>query len=61
MRQNNIEPKKIRFVHPKKNTNANIVLIEGVLNGRKGLKVISPLISHDSNGEYTEEVKKYFE
>ncbi len=61
MRENNIEPKKIKFVHPKKNKNANIVLIEGVLNGKKGLKVTSPLISHKANGEYTDEIKKYFE
>ncbi len=61
MRENNIEPKKIRFVHPKKNTNANIVLIEGVLNAKKGLKIKPPLISHKANGEYTEEIKKYFE
>ncbi len=61
MRENNIEPKRIRFVHPKKGENANIVLVEGVLNGKKGLKVISPLVSHLSNGDYTEEIKKYFE
>ena len=29
MRNNNIEPKKIQLIYPKKNTNSNMVLIEG--------------------------------
>ncbi len=61
MRENNIEPKKIRFVSPKIGENANTVLIEGVLNGKKGLNVLSTLISHNPNGEYTDEIKQYFE
>lgn len=61
MRENNIEPKKIRFVHPKEKENANIVLVEGVLNGNKGIKILPTLISHQKNGDYTEEIKHYFE
>lgn len=61
MRSNNIEPKKIRFVHPRTNENANIVLVEGVLNGNKGIKILPPLISHEINGDYTGEIQKYFE
>lgn len=61
MRENNIEPKKIRFVSPKTGENANTVLIEGVLNGKKGLNVLSTLISHNPNGDYTNEIKQYFE
>jgi len=60
MRENNIEPKKIRFVYPKEEANANTVLIEGVLNGKKGLIVNSTLISHELNGDYTKQIKKYF-
>ncbi|MBR3898228.1 MAG: tRNA1(Val) (adenine(37)-N6)-methyltransferase [Bacilli bacterium] len=61
MRKNNIEPKKIRLVYPKKDRNANILLIEGKKNGNKGLKILPPLYSHTSKGDYTEEIKKYFE
>ena len=61
MRENNIEPKKIRFVSPKTGENANTVLVEGVLNGKKGLNVLSTLISHNPNGDYTDEIKQYFE
>lgn len=60
MRENNIEPKKIRFVSPKIGENANTVLVEGVLNGKKGLNVLSTLISHNLNGDYTDEIKQYF-
>ena len=60
MRENNIEPKKIRFIYPKKNAESNIVLVEGSKNGKPGLKIMSPLISHNDNDEYTEELKKYF-
>lgn len=61
MRKNNIEPKKIQFVYPGKGKEANILLIEGVKNGNPGLKILDPLYSHDENGNYTEEITKFFE
>ena len=61
MKNNNIEPKKVQFVYPKKNMEANIMVIEGSKNGKPGLKILPPIYSHQDNGEYTEEVKKYFE
>lgn len=61
MKKNNIEPKKIQFVYPKKNMEANVLLIEGSKNGNPGLKILPPLYTHLNNGEYTEEIKKYFE
>ena len=60
MRKNNIEPKKIRLVYPKKEKEANILLIEGTKNGNPGLKIIAPLYSHDEDGSYTEEIQKFF-
>ena len=61
MKKNNIEPKRVQFVYPKKNMEANIMLIEGSKNGNPGLKILPPIYSHLDNGEYTEEIKKYFE
>ena len=61
MKKNNIEPKRVQFVYPKKNMEANIMLIEGSKNGKPGLKILPPIYSHQDNGEYTEEIKKYFE
>ena len=61
MKKNDIEPKRIQFVHPKKNADANILLIEGTKNGKPGIKILPPLFSHNEDGEYTDEIKKYFE
>lgn len=60
MKQNNIEPKKIEFVHPKMGKDANILLIEGVKNGKPGLKILEPLYSHNEDGSYTEKIQTFF-
>ena len=61
MRKNNIEPKKIQFVYPKKNMSANIMLIEGSKNGKSGLELLPPIYTHKDNGEYTADVKSFFQ
>lgn len=61
MRNNNIEPKRIQYIYPHENSEANILLVEGRKNGRPGVKILPPLISHDLNGKYTDEIKIYFE
>lgn len=60
MRKYNIEPKKIRLVYPKKDKEANILLIEGTKNGKPGIKILPPLYSHDEDGSYTLEVQEFF-
>lgn len=60
MKENNIEPKRIQFVYPGKNKEANILLIEGSKNGKPGIKILPPLYTHNEDGSYTEEVKAYF-
>lgn len=60
MRNNNIEPKRIQFVYPHKDKDANILLIEGRKNANPGIKFLPPMYSHTDEGEYTEEIKKYF-
>ena len=56
----NFEVKRIRFVYPKQDKNSNLVLIECVLNGKPGLKLLSPLIVYNEDGKYTLEVTKMF-
>ena len=58
MRQNNLEPKKLRFVYPKKGLNANVILIEGTKNGKPGLKILEPLYIQDENGNYDKEITR---
>lgn len=60
MKKYQIEVKKMQFVYPKFGKECNIVLIEGVKNGKSGLKILEPLIVHEDNGNYTSEVRKMF-
>ena len=60
MKKNNIEPKRIRFIYPKKNSESNLFLIDGRKNGKSGLKLLSPLIIHNDDNSYTNEVLKMF-
>lgn len=60
MKNNNITPKRVQFVYPKKGKEANILLIEGSKNGRDGMKILPPLFAHNDDGSYTEEIEKYF-
>lgn len=61
MKKYNIELKKIRFCYTKINKEGKILLIEGIKYGKHNLKVMPPLIAHDENGEYSQEVLKMFE
>lgn len=59
-KENNIEPKKLRFVYPSKGTEANMLLIEGTLNGNPGLKIMDALYVYEKN-KYTDELNAMFE
>lgn len=60
MKNNGIEPKRIKLIYPKNGENANILLIEGVKMGKPGLKIEPPLIVHNVDGSYTDEVINLF-
>ena len=60
MADNNITPKIIRFIYPKEGQNSNMIIIEGRKNARKGIKVLPPLIVHNKDNEYRDEIKKMF-
>lgn len=57
MRQHRIAPKRVRFVYPKAGKEANILLIEGIKEGKAdGFKIDPPLITYDEQGHYLAEV-----
>lgn len=57
MAANRLAPKRIRFVHPKQDREANMVLIEAIKDGRSGgVKVIPPLIVSTDDDQYGPEV-----
>lgn len=58
MTTNNLQPKVIRFIYPRIDSNASMVLIEGSKNGKPGLKVAPPCIIYDHN-DYSKEIKSY--
>ena len=59
--ESNLQPKRMRFIYPKSGEESNLVLIDAKKNGKVGVKVLSPLVCHYSDGSYTEEVLKMFE
>ena len=61
MKQYHLEPKRIQFIYPKKGKNSDLFLIEGVKNGKSGLKMLFPLIIHSEDDHYTDEVLKILE
>lgn len=50
-----IEPKRIRYVYPKKGRDANMLLIEGIRDGKSDCKVLPPLYIYNEDGTYTKE------
>ena len=56
MRKYNIEPKRVRMVHPNVNKAPNIVLVEGQRDGGKFLKWEKPLYVYDEDGNFSEEI-----
>jgi len=60
LHENNLEPKRVRFIYPKNKDNSNLVLIEAKKNAKIGLKVLPPLYCHNEDGSYTNEVLKMF-
>lgn len=55
-RKYGMEPKRIRFVYARKGHNAVRVLLEWKYGGHAELTVEPPLLLHNSDGSYTEEV-----
>ncbi|NPC94929.1 tRNA1(Val) (adenine(37)-N6)-methyltransferase [Bacillus sp. WMMC1349] len=58
MREYQIEPKRVQFVYPKHDKEANTILVEGIKNGRPDLKILPPLFVYDKNSQYTKEIRK---
>ena len=60
MRQYNIEAKRIRFVQPKINKKPNLLLIEGLKDGKPHLKFDDPLIVYNEERSYTDEIYEIY-
>jgi len=56
LRQNDMEPKRLRFVHPKPETAPNMILVEALRGGGKHIKVDKPLYIYEEGNKYSREV-----
>lgn len=54
-----LAPKRVRFVYSKYESEANIVLVEAIKNGKTdGFKVMPPLFVYDNSDQYLPEVRR---
>ena len=60
MKENNIEPKRLRTVHSRFGDEARLIMVEGVKGGQAGLMVEAPLYIYEKDDVYTVEVENMF-
>ncbi len=60
MRAHRLEPKRIQFVHPKAQREANMLLIEGIKDAQPDLRLLPPLIVYRENNTYTDELMSIY-
>ncbi|UVI30344.1 tRNA1(Val) (adenine(37)-N6)-methyltransferase [Paenibacillus spongiae] len=56
MRRYKLEPKRVRFVHPRVEAEANMVLIESVRDAKPDVKLLAPLIVYSEEKQYNKEI-----
>lgn len=61
MRKYKLEPKRIRFVYPFVDKEANMVLIEGIRGAKPQVRLEAPLIVYEEVGKYTKEIMSLYE
>lgn len=57
-KNNNIEPKKIRFIHKNKDSESNMVYIEGIKNGKPSLEIEAPFFVYNLDKTESSEYSK---
>lgn len=60
LRKNQLEPKRLRFVHSNQESEAKMVLIEAVKNGHPEIRIENPLYLYKNNGCYTDQMQKLY-
>lgn len=60
LRENGLEPKRLRFVQHKVSSAPNLILIESRRGGNPSLQIEPPLILADADGNDTEEIKRIY-
>ncbi|GIP41377.1 methyltransferase [Paenibacillus sp. J31TS4] len=60
LRRHRLEPKRIRFVHPRAEEESNMVLIEAIRDGKPDVKLLPPLIVYEQPGQYCRELLEIY-
>ncbi|AUB31074.1 tRNA1(Val) (adenine(37)-N6)-methyltransferase [Spiroplasma floricola] len=60
LKKNNFAIKRMQFVYSKKNQDAKRVLIEAINDGNDGMKILTPLYIHNSDGSYKKDILEKF-
>lgn len=60
LRKYRLEPKNIRFVHPKQNDKPNLILVKAIKYANEFLKIDKPLVIYEQDGKYTDEIVKIY-
>lgn len=60
LRAYKLEPKRMKFVHPFADAEANMVLIEAFRGGRPQMRVEAPVIVYEKPGVYTNEIYEIY-
>ncbi|MDX2447171.1 MAG: tRNA1(Val) (adenine(37)-N6)-methyltransferase [Desulfobacterales bacterium] len=60
MKSCRLEPKNVRFIHSRRDSESKLMMMEGIKQGRPGLKVGPPIVIYNEDGSYTGEVGAMF-
>lgn len=56
-----MEMKRLRPIQPKANRDANLIMLEAVVGANAGnLQILPPLVVHNADGSYTDEIYKIY-
>ena len=61
MKNVKLEPKRLRVVYPRLDSEPNMILIEGRKCANAGMRIEKPLIIYGADGAYTPEVSRIYE
>ncbi len=61
LHRHQMEMKRLRIIQPKAGRDANLIMLEAIVGANVGnLKILPPLIVHNDDGSYTDEIYKIY-
>lgn len=61
LHRHQFEMKRLQIIQPKIGRESNLIMIEAIVGGKPGnLKILPPLVVHNEDNSYTDEIKKIY-